>query len=838
MPFLLVGRATEPNIFMDRASVNFKSLIVGRQLRETVRLINNEKIPFSFSFSETSFELGADGTPVVKFTPTTGTVGPMSDIPIDITFSPLSEKIYNFNLVRSRSAREEQASKMKTKPKNQSPTSPQICNIKKKPTPVTVNVKGEGYEIHESLQSEQQDGAVFQLASGTSAENVIDFGQVQMNDKRVKRVTIINSGKFNFDFSWKFLSKVGGNVSIVPEIGTVGKGERVVCDVVYMPTNTSSLKNVKAICQIGNGSVFPITVLGSGIQPLLKFSKKHHDFGTQFLYRVGMKAESVSIVIQNDDIKEVSIDVIAPESPIFEVQRGAGTLAPGSSTTLDVLFYPREAIAYTEVIRVDINGLSSEDIVLTGEGTPFKVELVQPDLMRTLNLGAVRVGHTVAKTAKLINKSTIPVKFNLGPIATIETLANHAVTISPLGECVLRPKGLMTIDVKFDPHQRIPPFYEEVFLEAPGMNKPLFVLQGACQGIEIKLENDTLPFGAVVQKSSTVRRLQLQNTGDIGAKFHWNASKFKPDFNITPSEGYISPGMDIPLEITFHPLDINPDIRYENIICNVEGTHPLYLTLTGMCVSQPPQSEAVKFNTPVRQPETKGIPLTNKTTSTWHIHPVIENDYWSGPDIIDIEPGQTKSYDIQFMPLEMSPDGARHEGSIFFPLPDGTGLLYKLFGVADKPVSSGTINREIPCKTTYTEVLLIPNWLKRTQRFKVIMEVAKPDPSVVLKGYEFIDVPALYNREYKLNFYAYREGVTNVKIIFKNELSQEFIFFNLTFKSTPPGVISTLEMVTVARQAITKDITIMNPLVVPVTFSTSCNHPEVTIPHSFTIQPK
>ncbi|KAJ1558923.1 hypothetical protein HK096_003058, partial [Nowakowskiella sp. JEL0078] len=818
--FLLTGHALEPNVGLDKSSINFKSLLVGRQMKEIVKLTNNESIPFAFAFNETSFEMNNEGIPVLKFSPISGTVAPHAEIPIELVFNPATEKIFNFNL---------------------------ICNVRKKPTPLSINVKGEGYEIHESALSELSDGSMFELS--TVENNLIDFGEVQLMEKRIKRVAVVNSGKFNFDFSWKLFSKASGTLSITPEIGTVNKGERVICEISFLPTNSINLRGVKANLQVVNGRTYSLLLSGVGSKPLLTFSKTSHDFGTQFIYKPGMTPATVTIKVQNEDIKEVSLDIFCIASNCFEVQSNLSTISPdspklnikfkGESSEISITFYPREARIYNEILKVEINSLSTVDINLIGQGAEFKVDLVNSE-NRMVNFGAVRIGHTVTRSVKIINKSIIQCPFSLGTVASLEVLSMHSVSITPEGEFCLRPKGVLNIDLKFQPQQRITPFMDEISLEAPGISKPLFIISGACQGIEIKLENDTLPFGAVVQKSSTTRRIQLQNTGDIGAKFHWDDSKFEPDFSITPSEGYISPGMDISLEITFHPAELNPDIRYEAIPCQIEGVLPLSLTLTGMCISQPPQNDAIKFSTAVRQSDTKGIQIQNKSSSAWHIRPIIENDFWSGSEIIDIDPGQTKSYDVTFTPLVMAGegDGGRHEGSVFFPLPDGSGILYKLYGNTDKPLSEGTITREIPCKTQYTEILQVTNWLKRPQRFKVIMDVAKPDSSTILKGHDFIDVPGLLTREYKLNFYSFKEGVTNAKIIFKNESTQEFLFHNVNFKSTPPGVISTLEMTTSVRQTCNREISIVNPLSTPVSFNTSCNHPDISIPHSFTLQPR
>ena len=50
------------------------------------------------------------------------------------------------------------------------------------------------------------------------------------------------------------------------------------------------------------------------------------------------------------------------------------------------------------------------------------------------------------------------------------------------------------------------------------MSQTLFVVTGSCQGIEISLDVDSVPFGAVVQNGSSTRQFIMNNTGDIGAR--------------------------------------------------------------------------------------------------------------------------------------------------------------------------------------------------------------------------------------------------------------------------------------------------------------------------------
>ena len=807
-----MGQTVEPNIFMDRNSLNFKSILVNRKARETVKLINNESMAFQFSFEDMQFDTNHDQIPVLSYSPSFGVVGPKSEIPIDIIFTPNSEKLFNFNLV---------------------------CNVKRKESHLGINIKGEGYDLHDSLVGEQYDGSTVELAAGQNYENLIDFGVLQMNDKGMKRITIINSGKFNFDFSWKLpVKNTKSFITIDPEIGTVPKGEKVYCEVLYHPTIVSTLKNFNALCQIVNGRAYNISLIGSCTKPLIRLSQKEIYFGGQFLYNGITLPSTISVSLLNEDVKEATIDIVDNHSDIFELNLAQNTLQPGQSTILSITFFPREAKSYEQITKIEINGLSTIDITIYGEGIEFRVEPIMID-QRNVNFGALRVGNTLTRTARIINRSTISATFTLGPLSAIDSLKSNGISIGVCGEITMNPKAILPIEFKFQPIHRIPHFSEDITAESCGITRSLFTVTGSCQGISVQLENETLPFGAVVQKSWTTRKLQLQNLGDIGTKFSWDESTFWPDFTIVPTEGYISPGMDLPLEITFHPVELNQDIRYERLKCIIEGSQNLYLTLTGTCIPQPIHLDIIKFTIAVRSSDTKSISLHNKTNSVWNIFPIIDNSYWNGAESIEIESGQSKVYDITFSPLEMSGlgEGGKHEGSVFFPLPDGSGILYKLIGVAEKPAPAAIITREIPCKTNHIEVLNIQNWLKRPQRFKVIIELSRPD-FVTLKGPEFVDVAPLMSKDYKLTFYSHKEGLTNAKVIFKNEQNQEYSYWNLTFKSTAPGVLSTLEMSTKARFPAIKEVSIFNPLSNSVTFIGSCQHGDINVPNTSIAPPK
>ncbi len=77
------------------------------------------------------------------------------------------------------------------------------------------------------------------------------------------------------------------------------------------------------------------------------------------------------------------------------------------------------------------------------------------------------------------------------------------------------------------------------------------------------------------------------------------------------------------------------------------------------------------------------------------------------------------------------------QGSVFFPLPDGNGLLYNVTGVSEAPKAISNIVRDVPCKTNYTELLSVNNWLKKPQRYQ--FSVSNLELYITPIGNEFVD---------------------------------------------------------------------------------------------------
>ena len=102
---------------------------------------------------------------------------------------------------------------------------------------------------------------------------------------------------------------------------------------------------------------------------------------------------------------------------------------------------------------------------------------------------------------------------------------------------------------------------------------------------------------------------------------------------------------------------------FQHLLCFLEGGphEPVTLTLTGTCTSLPPVRDGQHFSTAVRQQETKNLSIANRSNQNWHLKPIIDGEQWVGPVTFDVEPQQTKSYELTYKPLTMTTEGKKHQ---------------------------------------------------------------------------------------------------------------------------------------------------------------------------------
>ncbi|GMF21897.1 unnamed protein product [Phytophthora lilii] len=793
--FLFVGTTTEPRVALDRGSVNFNTLLIGTKTSQSIALVNHEHIPFNFVFDKTSLDFAGE-VPALIVHPLSGVIPPNSRASIEVEFIPTEEKSYSFNL---------------------------NCIIKRKPSRLSLNVKGEGYSIHDALtlaSDDQNESRTLVPGPG----NVLDFGPVRVNEEAQRSIMIHNSGKFNFDFNWS-VAKPSAAFTIEPMQGTIKKNDKTTCRLIFAPTKQTSLDGMQVTCTVAGSRNYTLALQGNAVPPMLQFSFTAHDFGPCFIAENDSTpmAETVTLTVFNMDPESgVDLDCVFEKKPHLRVDCPPTVLGPRETINIPIIFTARHEIAYLELVPFTINGSSTINITIRGEGVFPKVELVNSS-MQMVVLGNLQIGQQISRMVKISNRSkrkTI-VECVDCPQPGVLSLDSLGLSIFPQHEVSLRAKESADIEFRFAPTQRIPSFQKDVFIRVGGSIKKLLTLSGCCQGTEVVLETDTLSYGSVCLGSQLVRKVRLQNRGDVAAKFQWNVREFAPDFLVSPSEGMIAPNQHKTIEVTFKPAAVNADIRYDRVTCMIEGTSPATLTLVGSCVPQATSSiQDINFDSPVRQETHKVVVIENTTASPWNLFPVVQGDHWSCPENVLVPAHGKANLDVLYSPLTMTKqntleeiDSQRplvHRGSIFLAIPDGSALLYNVIGKASAPLPAVAMSLSTAAKKTLAISIPITNWLKTPQAFAV--DIQKPgNESVVVQGPSSILLHSGVLRNYNMKFFSYTEGTVDLCVRFVNQESGEYIAQDVRVAVSKAVDVETLYFEAPVRQSVKKTVAIENP---------------------------
>ena len=70
---------------------------------------------------------------------------------------------------------------------------------------------------------------------------------------------------------------------------------------------------------------------------------------------------------------------------------------------------------------------------------------------------------------------------------------------------------------------------------------------------------------------------------------------------------------------------------------------------------------------------------------------------------------------------------------------------------------------------------------------------------------------------------------------FRNESTGEYLYYHVSFKSTPPGIMGRVDLTTAVRKRASDIITVTNPLPTPVTMTTSTNNSDINMPMTFLV---
>ncbi|VDK87027.1 unnamed protein product [Dibothriocephalus latus] len=311
--------------------------------------------------------------------------------------------------------------------------------------------------------------------------------------------------------------------------------------------------------------------------------------------------------------------------------------------------------------------------------------------------------------------------------------------------------GWLELEIVFTPSAVVPAFLEQVSIAVAPVQMadidtlgtigndekfvwiPAFSVSGACKAMDIHLASSSMMFGTIVVGSQASRNLAVINRGDLGSRFQWDDKSFGP----------------------------------EGVKCLLENGASFQVNMTAICVPPTVAKDVLQFSCPVRATDTRGVAVANRTNSHWLLKPVVSGSEWSGAETFEVGPQETGYYEVTYHPLRMCTNGEKKSGTVFFPLPDGMGILHNLAGIAEPPKAMGKFNIEFRARESHEFSVDVPNWLPRPQRFTVTRMLVRPDKvdmNLSISGLEHIDVAGNSSKQYKLTVSAQKEGSTQLKV--------------------------------------------------------------------------
>ena len=133
------------------------------------------------------------------------------------------------------------------------------------------------------------------------SSNTVDFGQVIINDKCVRAVSIVNRGLIPLEFNWALGEQPRLSVSCTR--GFVPVGERTTVELCYHPTSVHKLAQHAVTCTVTNGGTYTLRLSGTGHKPKLHLGFYEHNFGTVFEHEEGAPVIEKALLLRNDDVQ-------------------------------------------------------------------------------------------------------------------------------------------------------------------------------------------------------------------------------------------------------------------------------------------------------------------------------------------------------------------------------------------------------------------------------------------------------------------------------------------------------------------------------------------------------
>lgn len=780
--FLLVGRTVEPDVVFSTSKLNFGSISLGTRSDKEILLENRDEIPFNFRFDKAVLAT----TPFLSVKPLQGIVAAKEKLPIRVSFFPKDEQEYNM---------------------------PLVCAVKRASIPLTVNVKGEGFTIHESLALEQpgeEEAIVLQRGQPLT----VHLGRVQLHDKAVRHFLLTNTGRFSFEYAVAFPNKRFLQIENIA--GTVLPKKSAIITVTYKPTAEDTLVGCRLMFKISDKVAYQVTLQGMSYVPKLFLSFEKFDFGPRFTSAYsadGVTTAVLSVVNAEKDL--LSVDCSQSEGNDWMVlDCNSFVIKPNESKDIRISFLPTETRLYDDQLKLLINGVYPIMIPISGEGVIPRVEV----LNHFCKFGVLRVGEKRDAEVRVECHSRIPTPISFYGCFD-DDFQSKGVSITSGMQYLLKPKEVRVIHLQYFPQKRMRAFQRELKMMVCDREAPFSLITGACEDSEIHLDIMVLKFSDVVVGSSSSSKIVVMNSGDVSQKFTWN-TKAGSEIQITPSSGFVRSHTEYICEMKYCPIKAG-SVLQKSVTIEFDHSPPIAVHVEGNCIGRPPVKGKLSFRCRARETQELKMTVENTSSQPWVIRPELDLPVFTSIPSVTVKGKGRCEIPITYAPLKVTPEDEPDECVLFVSQADGTGQTFLLEGIADEPGPSGPCKElELETKASGKLTFVVKNWYKKSSlRFTREIEwIADPGELVMVKGPSGVDVAPESSSEYAVSFQCLQEGVYRGKMFFhcyeNPDLTQ---YYEFRIKSVTPPTLESIQLLGAVRSQAIHNVKLNNPLHKPVT---------------------
>ncbi|KAJ2953758.1 hypothetical protein O0L34_g1383 [Tuta absoluta] len=843
IPLMVVGIVREPEVIIVPTIMIIKSSLVGFTTTHNVILKNNENEPLPFEFKGDSI-VEKRGKTIVTVRPNSGVLKPNSETKITIYYTPVQDGPLSFKIF----CRVAKITKDLT-----------LCvkalSMLIKPTVLYYIIGNEhvlDYDVVTNIHLEQ---------TASTYERRIPF-------------KIKNDGSTSFSFEWNYAVasvKKYLTVSVEPRTGYIAPASEVEC-ILHFTLKTVPVEAYPVTLTISDGPLYQIYLYAQIEKPLYHFSLKEYDFG-KCVINAPQVTYKKNLAFTNDDKVPITIDIATDSvAELYLDYRIDPYVTPGQRAKIPIYFRPKAVKHYEFKIKFWVNSLCEEIIYIRGEGVPLLVDLYE-GCQKSFDLGPVKIGEKIVREIEVMNHTKVPIECNfvfkeLYSAAYEENeetncedaSAGTSICIDPktpgLNQALKHPGQSRLNNVKLyrdenkqkqikqdiahalasvkvipnkatiKPHRRIP---LKILFKPVGlisqlnvqlnavvleMIRPLVLLNGSATGMSLCLSQNSLQFGRVRKRGCKKLKVMLYNKGDFDAQFCWQPLK-SDEFTIEPMQGTVAARQNITFTISFRPQNYNPFVKVW-AICNIENYKSLDLAIFAACVDMGiPQIQSLYMECPVRERKTDYIAVTNPTDETWFILSEFSEETSSFETLREfyIEANSVFQIPIHFKPKTFG----QHEAQVLYSPIGESALFVTLIGAALHPNPTNVLDISVEAKKSHTETLIVNNITEEPELYIVATEMIKVVPDK-FDGYYEIKYPDLVRVWGEAQgtclwtFICYEECQMNLRVMFVNEVTREYQFYEINVNVTPSTIVDTIKFTCRARESMEKELEIVNPL--------------------------